>query len=192
MATYRQHIDLIEREDVMTAKENKGKIVFVTGTSGTGRSTLAFELRKLNFKNIKAYDMDDCGVPEDVDEKWRQDRTVELLEEAIKNKNNGITSIICGVSVPSEIKMSKSYSDDLEVVFGILEISEQTIRDRLNKRKWEEKLIDANVNWANYLHNAVEGERLNFFIDSEKNTPLQVAQKVLEEIGYVKEKGLQI
>lgn len=171
---------------------DKGKIIFVTGTSGTGKSTLVLELKKMNLKNIKAYDMDECGVLENVDEKWRQDRTAELLREAIRNKNKGITSFICGVSVPNEVKNCEEYTNDLGVIFGILEISEQTIRDRLNKRNWDKQSIQDNVNWAKHLHNVVAEEKNNFLINSEKNTPVQVAEKVLKEIGYKKEKVLEI
>jgi broad-specificity NMP kinase len=47
-------------------------IFFLTGTSGAGKSTLASELRKRNMNNLLVIDLDEYGVPADVDEKWRQ------------------------------------------------------------------------------------------------------------------------
>jgi broad-specificity NMP kinase len=170
--------------------DSKGKIVFVTGTSGTGKSTLAVFLRKSNFKNVKVYDMDECGVPDDVDEQWRKDRTEELLDESTQNIKNGCTSIICGVSVPEEVKMSKSYSRNIDIVFGILEISELEIINRLRKRRWSEEQITANVNWARYLHECISKENNNFFINSEKYSPLEVVNKVLKIIGIRNNKEL--
>jgi broad-specificity NMP kinase len=169
-----------------------GKIVFVTGTSGTGKSTLAMELRKMKLGDVKVYDMDECGVPDDVDEKWRQDRTKELLQEAIENKKNGFSSIICGVSVPQEVKDSRGYHEDLGVIFGILEISEQAIVNRLNDRNWNKNLIKDNVIWASHLSEFVRKEKNKFSIDSEKNSSIQVAKLVLKEIGFGRGKGMEL
>jgi broad-specificity NMP kinase len=162
-------------------------IFFLTGTSGAGKSTLASELRKRNMNNLLVIDLDEYGVPADVDEKWRQEKTKESLGTSVGNLKKGISTIVCGVSVPSEVKMSESYKAyEHRIYFGIILLSEEKIRERLTKRVWGKSLIDDNVVWAEHLKRFVDNEQRKFVIDGEVNTPEQLADLVIKKLDSTK------
>lgn len=155
----------------------KPAIFFITGTSGSGKSTVLKHLKKdLSF--AKVYDFDEAGVPKNPDVNWRKQTTNEWLIKARKNINDGLTTIICGVTVPEEIKNSPEFDDSLNVYFGIIILSKEEIQQRLKARGWNNKLIEDNINWAQYLEECVTNEKNHFIVDGENNNPNQVAEKL--------------
>lgn len=50
----------------------KKMTLFITGTSGAGKTTLVENLKLMNLENIMVYDFDEGGVPVDADENWRK------------------------------------------------------------------------------------------------------------------------
>lgn len=154
---------------------------FITGTSGSGKSTLVDYFKKeLSFAAV--HDFDEGGVPEGADEIWRRMRTNEWLEKARTYQQNGKTTIICGVSVPEEVKNSSAYKRTLDVHYGFIHIDEIEIRKRLEKRGWKGKLVDDNVTWAQHLEKYVKAEQEHFIVDGVKNKPHQVAEKIIDWI----------
>ncbi len=111
----------------------KPSIFFITGTSGTGKSTLVDYLKKdLAFAEV--HDFDEGGVPEGADEKWRKERTNEWLKKAKSYQQKNKSTVICGVSVPDEVENSPEYNKSLNVHYGIIHISENEIKRRLEAR----------------------------------------------------------
>lgn len=166
---------------------NKKFIAFITGTSGAGKSTLVNNLKNMNLSNCEIHDFDEGGVPEGADENWRRERTNQWVNLCTENYSNGISTIICGVCVPNEIKACEKYTDSLNIAYGFIEISETVILERLANRSWDNITIENNINWAKYLKNSVLAEKNNFIVDGEKNTPTKVAEYVLEQLLHEKE-----
>jgi len=169
-------------KEVVRHNKMKSVVFFITGTSGTGKSTLVDHLKKdLPFAEV--HDFDEGGVPKGADENWRRQRTNDWLEKAKSYQKRGKTTIICGVSVPNEIKSSPAYSNSLDVHYGIIHVGEEEIRRRLHARGWKGKdLIDDNVNWAKHLERYVKAERKHYIVNGEENKPPQVAEKFVDWI----------
>jgi broad-specificity NMP kinase len=157
----------------------KPPIVFITGTSGSGKTTLVSIFKAL--PSTWACDIDEEGVPEGADEKWRQKKTNELLVRAKANQAKGNTTILCGVFVPKEVKDSPAYERGLNIKYGYIHIDEDTIRSRLGKRGWEEDHIDANVNWAKHLEKYVKAEK-GKIVNATNKTAKKIAKEFLDWI----------
>ena len=159
----------------------KPAVFFITGTSGSGKSTLVNILKKeLPFAEV--HDFDEGGVPEGADENWRKQRTNEWLKKAKFYQQKGKSIIICGVSVPEEIKNSPTYNKSLGVHYGCIHIGESEIRRRLEARGWKGKLVDDNINWAKYLEKYVKAEKDHYIVDGEANKPRRVADRFIDWI----------
>tara|TARA_Y100000310_G_C20466268_1_gene707794 strand:+ start:251 stop:751 length:501 start_codon:yes stop_codon:yes gene_type:complete len=159
----------------------KPAVFFITGTSGSGKTTLVDYLRRdLSF--AKVHDLDEGGVPKGADENWRKKRTNEWLKKAKEYQQNGKSTIICGVTVPKEIKNSPAYDDALDVHYGYIHIDESEIRRRLKSRGWKAQQIKSNINWAKHLERYVKAEEEHYIVDGVKNKPRQVAEKFVDWI----------
>lgn len=47
------------------------KLYFFGGASGSGKTAIVKDLKKMLEDKIKVYNFDDIGVPEGADKKWR-------------------------------------------------------------------------------------------------------------------------
>lgn len=159
-------------------------ITFITGTSGAGKSTLVENLKKMNLTSVDIHDFDEGGVPQGADENWRKQRTNHWVNIAKENFNNGISTIICGVCVPNEIKSCENYSDSLNIPYGFIDISESEISKRLLERNWNEGSILDNINWSKHLKNFVLQENNHFIVDGQNNSPYKVAKLVIQQLSY--------
>ena len=159
-------------------------IFFITGTSGSGKSTLKDFLQlHLSKELYSIYDFDEQGVPENADEAWRRETTDYWLKKGFENSLQSKSTVICGVSVPSEI-MNSICKPNVPIYFGFLKISDDIIRARLQQRQWNSQLIEDNINWAHYLESEVEKHQDNFIIDCSLLSPYAIAEKVIEWIEF--------
>lgn len=158
-------------------------IFFITGTSGSGKSTLTKLLKeKLASKFFEVYDFDENGVPANADKYWRLQTTDFWLMKAQENSLHKKSTIICGVTVPSEILASpnKPY---LPMYFGFIKISDDMIKQRLKARGWTDQLIQDNINWAHNLEDEVSSQKQHIIVDcSLECTPEQIADKFIKWI----------
>ena len=157
-------------------------VFFITGACGTGKSTLVDYL-KMDLPFAEVHDFDEGGVPEGADRNWRKQRTNEWLKKAKSYQEQGRSAVICGLSVPDEIRNSPAYSQSLNVHYGIIHVSQKEIRRRLELRGWKGKLLEDNVNWAKDLDQYVKAEKGHYVVDGERNDPGQMAKKF---IGWIK------
>jgi len=168
-------------KEVVKHNKMKPAVFFITGTSGSGKSTLVDYLKRdLSFAEI--HDFDEGGVPEGADENWRKQRTNEWLEKAKAYQRKGKSTIVCGVSVPAEVKNSPAYDRSLNVHYGIIHIDESEIRRRLKSRGWKGNQVEDNVNWAEHLERYVKAEKEHYIVDGVANKPHQVAEKFIDWI----------
>jgi hypothetical protein len=63
---------------------------------------------------------------------WRKQRTNGWLKKAQVKQGKGKSTVICGVSVPAEVKESPSFRESLNVYFGFIVINDTEIRRRLH------------------------------------------------------------
>lgn len=158
-------------------------LFFITGTSGCGKSTLKDSLRLYLPANLYAiYDFDENGVPQDADASWRQEMTDFWLSKSQENSKQNKSTVICGVSVPTEVINSKNKPDQ-PIYFGFLKIDDDLIRSRLQQRNWNDQLIYDNIAWANYLEIDVKKQNDHLIIDGTDCSPDEVASQVVTWIN---------
>jgi predicted ABC-type ATPase len=107
---------------------------FITGVNGAGKSTVVPLLRNNLPSSFLVYDFDEVGVPENVDNKWRQKTTAHWMDIAIKNNKKNIKTVICGLTKPSEIKEISKTKKGLKVKIAFLDVYSRDIEKRLQNR----------------------------------------------------------
>jgi predicted kinase len=159
----------------MRKNKREVNIFFITGTSGSGKSTLTKILqKKLPSALFAVYDFDENGVPSNADVEWRQSTTQYWLSQAAKNAPKGKITIICGVTLPSEV-INAARKFDFTLYFGFMKINDEVIKNRLRDRKWDAQLIKDNINWAHHLENEVINQKNYSVIDCSTALPEQIA-----------------
>jgi broad-specificity NMP kinase len=161
----------------------KMNIFFITGTSGAGKTTLINSLKlKLPKSSFEIYDFDEVGVPSNADTVWRQGTTDFWLTKAKENSAQKKSTIICGVTVPSEI-LSSSKKPDLPIYFGFIKVADEIIKQRLKARGWDDKLIQDNINWAHHLETEIKKQKDYLIVDSSLHVmPEQTADEFIKFI----------
>lgn len=125
--------DKIEMEKLLNIQS---KVFFISGVPGAGKTSLIKPLSSLLGSNFDIHDFDERGVPDNVNIEWRISETAYWIDIANKNSLKGISTIICGNSIPE-------ISSELQVIFLILDLSEEKIRERLlNRYNNPEKVKD--------------------------------------------------
>lgn len=164
-------------------------IYFITGTSGSGKTTLMNSLKeKLPTGSFRVYDFDENGVPENPSKEWRQETTDKWIQISNKNELNKISTVICGVSVPSEILNSPSLNKDIDLVFGILHADDEVIKSRLKERGWSDQLIQDNLNWAHHLEKEVLSQPKHYVFESSSSlNPKELANSFIKFINIPEE-----
>jgi broad-specificity NMP kinase len=159
-------------------------VFFITGACGTGKSTLTHYLKD-HLPRAEVHDFDE-GVPDGADREWRKQRTSDWLEKAKFYQKEGKATVICGLSVPKEVRKSPAYSKTLDAHFGIIHVAEEEIRRRLVARGWKGKQLEDNIRFAEGLEAHVKTERGHHIVDGKTNSPSQVAKEfvtwILKEI----------
>lgn len=164
-------------DDLTKACNIQPHTFFLTGTSGSGKTTIVESVQKL-LPFVDVHDFDEGGVPQDADEKWRMDRTNHWLEIAQENTKQKKITIICGVSVPTEVKNAPAYLKQLMVHYGVVHVEPDDVRMRLKKRGWNDSLIENNIIWAEHLERFIKEEPDHFIVNGSQYGPNKVAEKI--------------
>lgn len=115
--------------------KSKPFIIFITGISCSGKTYLFDSLQKRSkYSSISFHDIDENGVPEVGRKHWRPYRVEELLHNAIREYKDGKSSVLCGISNPSEIFNFKYFTPSINVHFLLLDIPMNTYQTRIEER----------------------------------------------------------
>ncbi len=158
-------------------------IFFITGTSGSGKTTLVHYLKAaLPPALFEVYDFDENGVPANASKDWRLETTDYWLTRAHINGEHHKSTIVCGVTVPSEV-ISFSKKRSKPIYFGFIKVDDETIKQRLKIRGWDEQLIKDNINWSHYLESEVKEQKNHYIVDSfYYRSPQQITEAFIEWI----------
>lgn len=150
-------------------------LFFVTGVSGVGKSTLVRLLqKKLPFADV--HDIDEDGVPKNAGEQWRKRKSILWLRRARTFQRQKKATVVCGITVPSEIVQSRAYAPFLRIRYGLIHLPERLIRQRLRKRGWGERMAKGNIAWARRLYNEVRLFPRHYIVEAKQHTPEQLAE----------------
>jgi broad-specificity NMP kinase len=169
------------------------KTFFINGVPGVGKTAIIPHLRKRLGGGYVVHDFDERGVPANVDILWRDKETKHWLNLARENTSKGISTIICGNSLPSDIPK------DAHVIFILLDVSREAIEQRLKNRykdpeqvkelmrmtgKSPEESIEGNKKNTEFLREACRG-CVHKVIDTSQLNSEQVADSVVAYIRTV-------
>ena len=114
------------------------KIIFISGLSGTGKSTLKKYFDKNPIEGYRVYDFDmgKYGCPEDEKDhlEWRRKQTEHWLEVSAENLKLNIGTIIFGLALYPEFihEIAEKYGIDQSVIrFGVLTCDSGERKQRL-------------------------------------------------------------
>ena len=189
---------------------NSPKIIFVTGVSGAGKTTIA-NLIKEELENCNVHDIDEDGVPlsdfenkhnttvnevlnyskdnmnkSDLDmlpvfkelEQWRGDRVRVLFRKAVQDLKSNISTIICGMSMPHDIRICEEFTPTLNIYYIFIDVSREHLLNHLTKRNWHQKLIEVNINLIDDYKKEVLAEERSYLIDNSNKSVESLAKEV--------------
>jgi broad-specificity NMP kinase len=154
-------------------------IFIILGTSSAGKSMVCNAIRSKK-PEWAVFDIDEEGVPEHPTKEWRRERTNQLLKKVKENQEKDV--ILCGVIVPSEVKESKEYTNEIAIHYIFLKVNEEIIKERLEARAYSEKEIADNINWSNYLEEEVKNQENQTIVDASEKTKDEVLEEILKII----------
>lgn len=106
-------------------------IYFIAGASGSGKTAILSDLKKLLGQAFSVYDFDDIGVPDKADRKWRQESTEKWLQKLLQEDKD---ACLLGQMVLGEILACPSAKQINQVSFCLLDVSDYERVQRLKKR----------------------------------------------------------
>lgn len=123
------------------------KLYFVAGASGSGKTAMIPDLRKILGESVSVFDFDDMGVPENADKKWRQEATEQWLQKLLDENKD---ACLLGQIVLGEILACPSVKHLDKINFCFLDVSDFERVQRLNKHNADSANQNM-LNWAAWL-----------------------------------------
>jgi hypothetical protein len=168
-------------------------IIFITGVSAAGKTTLYQALRKdPDVAHVEFHDIDEDGIPAAGSGAWRHFRVELLLHEAaVRFREHGTSTVICGVTKPHEAIGSGSYPADIPVYFVLIQVPVTAMRKRLEARLAGRSADDVEFSvqfnrlLAAELYRSVSALHNGIILDSARLSRKKVREQVKSLIGAV-------
>ena len=158
----------------------ESKLYFITGSSGIGKSTI-IPILKSNFMNeFDIHDFDEklteeVAMNRSLLDAWRKETTAYWIEQAVRNKKDGKSTLVVGLIYPSEVVKMNT---DISISFCLLDASDEKIRERLMGKRFSTPERIAGLKQAT-------GQTPEEFIEKNKNTLDRLRQEVKKVNGFV-------
>ncbi len=137
------------------------KIIFITGASGSGKTTIVKELQRATLSNLQFCYFDSVGIPSPESmlkefgsaEEWQRQTTIKWVKE-IKAKYLATSSVVFDgqMRLAFVLEACKSNHVDLYDIV-LLDCSDEERNKRLVSRGQAELATGDMANWAAYLRN---------------------------------------
>jgi len=151
-------------------------LIFVSGASGVGKSTVIPHLKSLLPSNYQVRDFDEVGVPDNPTRDWRLEAIQFWIGIAGENYKESLTTVVCGVTEPEEVLKHSG------TAYILLDASAESLQERLHNRYQDnEQLIKDNINHSRYLREQAMRYKCPI-IDTSNIAPRQVAEEIVKII----------
>lgn len=121
-------------------------LFFITGASGSGKTACLPYLREL-IPDLKIYDFEEIGVPENADNAWRQSTTEHWLQKVSELQANSQDVIICGGAIMGEILACPTAPEIEKILVCLLDCHDVILIVRIRNRGTDGDTQDV-LNWA--------------------------------------------
>lgn len=127
-------------------------LLLVTGSSCSGKSTAAAEVRGGAVDRLAVHDSDEHGVPSGADTAWRQGDLRLWVQQAIAMEAEGTDLLLTGQSPIGEL-LAIPEASDLQLAVCVVDVADRIRVDRLEQRdpgKWPAEGKQTFNNWAHW------------------------------------------
>lgn len=156
-------------------------MIFITGSSSAGKTSLIEQLKEqLPRDKFDIHDIDEADKWTDNYESWRDAKIEHWLKQSIKNKKNGIETILCGIIYPEHVAKCDSFKDAQPIKYILLDASAEVIKARFYKRM--ESRINRQVEISNELKIELEDVDNRDIIDTTTLATEDIASIVTDKI----------
>ena len=160
-------------------------IFFITGASGTGKTTLVSELKKkYKNKNWEFIHFDSVGIPSTEKmiessgsiENWQRDTTCIWIKKMLTEYEDKEVIIFEGQVNLKFIKKGFSKNKFLDYEIILIDCNEEIMAKRLTRGRKQPELLNQDMkNWLNFLRNQAKKINANI-IDTSNNTKSEVRE----------------
>ncbi|XID91946.1 AAA family ATPase [Paenibacillaceae bacterium WGS1546] len=137
------------RVDLGATREKQLPLFIVTGSSGSGKTFVIHELRKI-MPDFDIFDIDNLRELGVRDEQQIRDVWLRIARNVAES---GRMTIICGTAMPWDIEKCPDYSYFKHVYYLNLHCDGRTREERLRARGWPEETIREYKEFAEWLVN---------------------------------------
>ncbi|GHF81993.1 hypothetical protein GCM10018790_69620 [Kitasatospora xanthocidica] len=133
----------------------------LTGSSCSGKTTLAYAVGE-RLERVAVHDVDELGVPEGADRRWRNRTTERWVRRALEYQDRGVDLLLTGQSPMGEVLASPSAPLLDGIALCLVDVSDEVRRDRLTMRdpgRWDAPAVDAFLGWAAWHRRHAEDPR---------------------------------
>ncbi|GAB7188771.1 hypothetical protein ATKI12_8602 [Kitasatospora sp. Ki12] len=133
----------------------------LTGSSCSGKTTLAHAVGE-RLERVAVHDVDELGVPEGADRRWRNRTTERWVRRALEYQDRGVDLLLTGQSPMGEVLASPSAPLLDGIALCLVDVSDEVRRDRLTLRdpgRWDAPAVDAFLGWAAWHRRHAEDPR---------------------------------
>jgi broad-specificity NMP kinase len=129
--------------------DEKIPLFIVTGASGTGKTAVSMELRKL-LPDVDVFELDSIHRMVG-DDDWKKTQNI-WFRVARNVAASGRISIICGTMMPWDAEKCEDYQYFKDNIYFLnLHCDDETRELRLRARNWSEDLIQEHKSFAKWL-----------------------------------------
>ena len=172
---------------------NNNKIYFISGVSGTGKTSTLEQLKKiLPQETFDMRDFDERGVPDGGGQQWHDKETRYWLDTAAVNAQNGKSTVISAAIIPEQFKKIHNPDKDIPALIILLDVEPDVLRKHLYGRhatpesKMEieraagiplDEFVEQMASFAPKLRIIFEQNNLPI-VDINNKTPTEVAKEI--------------
>lgn len=155
------------------------ELFIVTGTSGTGKSTITPQLQQQLPNNYAVYDWDELVRSYDgTEDLWAFEVAERMFEVTRDNINQNITTVVLGLIKPAWMEKYKDQYGVKNIKFCLLTISVEERTRRLTQRGAPLHLINDLEEHEGFPQWIQESQFENVMIDTSELSPDEVTDQI--------------